>query len=69
MFAFFVGVSVLVFGVCLSGNFWNLADRIFDYYSSRIVMGASTVGTFRLMGGGAVLIGLFWIATALSEIL
>lgn len=69
MLAVTVGVIVAGFGVCLSANLWNLADRLFSYYSSRGAMRGATAGTFRLVGGGAVLVGLFWIATALSDVL
>ncbi|MFG3530496.1 hypothetical protein ACGF8B_27730 [Streptomyces sp. NPDC047917] len=68
MFALMVGVVVAGFGICLAANLWNLADRIFSYYSCRVSMGSATAGTFRLVGGGWVLVGLFWIATALPEV-
>lgn len=69
MFAITIGVCVAYFGVCLSGNFWNLAGRIFEFLSGVVNIGTATVNTFRLIGMGGILIGLFWIVTALSEIL
>lgn len=51
------------------GNFWNLANRMFERASSRVNIGTATVNTFRLGGVVVICIGIFWIATALSEIL
>ncbi|MEU2670100.1 hypothetical protein ABZ622_14740 [Streptomyces sp. NPDC007164] len=69
MLAITVGVIIAGYGVCLSANLWNLADRLFSHNSRYLVMGSATPGTFRLVGGGTALVGLFWIATALSEML
>ncbi|MFE4797084.1 hypothetical protein ACFRFL_18685 [Streptomyces sp. NPDC056708] len=70
MFALIFGAAITGFGACLLTNFRNLADRLFDYYSSTgVTMGSATAGTLRVIGGGTVLIGLFWIATAVTEIL
>ncbi|MFF3124586.1 hypothetical protein ACFVRD_20025 [Streptomyces sp. NPDC057908] len=70
MFALIFGAAITGFGTCLLTNFRNLADRLFDYYSSTgVTMGSATAGTLRVIGGGTVLIGLFWIATAVTEIL
>lgn len=67
MFAISVGVLVLIFGTCLLGNFWSLASRIFASVSDFVNPGSATVNTFRAIGAGMILIGFFWIATALTE--
>lgn len=70
LFGLMGGAAITGFGVCLAANIKNLADRLFEYYSSTgLTMGTATAGTFRLVGGGNVLIGLFWIATAITEAL
>ncbi|WP_329013618.1 hypothetical protein [Streptomyces sp. NBC_00690] len=66
MLAVAVGVLAAGFGVCLATNMWNLADRIFD--SPTLPTGSTTPGMLRLIGGIAILVGLFWIATALPEL-
>lgn len=68
MLAVTVGAFVAGFGIFLLANLWNLADRLFDYFSLILPTGSATAGTFRLVGGGWVLVGLFWIATALPEV-
>lgn len=69
MFAVVFGVLILSVGVCLAGNFWGLAGRVLDHASSLVKAGGATVNTFRLVGVVAVAVGLFWVATALPEIL
>lgn len=69
MLAVTVGAIIAGLGICLLANLWNLADRLFDYFSSIVPTGTATAGTFRLVGGGWVLVGIFWIATALPEVL
>ncbi|MER7699156.1 MULTISPECIES: hypothetical protein [unclassified Streptomyces] len=64
-----VGVLLFSVGVCLVGNFWGLASRVLDHASVLVDAGGATVNTFRLVGVVAMIVGLFWVATALPEIL
>ncbi len=50
------------------GNFWNLAGRMFEHAATSVNPGTATVKTVRLGGLVIMAIGIFWIATALSEI-
>lgn len=68
LFSITVGVLLTWFGVCLLGNLWNLTSRLFDFYSGIAYMGTATVNTLRFIGAIGIFIGLFWIATSLSEI-
>ncbi|WP_329013604.1 hypothetical protein [Streptomyces sp. NBC_00690] len=67
MLAVAIGALVAGFGMCLATNGWNLADRIFD--SPTVPTGSATPRTIRLVGGIVIIVGLFWIGTALSEAL
>lgn len=68
MFGVVVGALIFFVGVSMVGNFWNLAGRMFEHAATRINPGIATVNTFRLGGVVAISIGIFWIATAFSEI-
>lgn len=68
MFAVAVGALISFVGVSMVGNFWNLAGRMFEHAATSVNPGTATVNTFRLAGLVVMAIGIFWIATALSEI-
>lgn len=69
MLAIAVGLIIFSVGVCLAGNFWGLASRALDHASSLVNSEGATVNTFRLVGVVAMVVGLFWGATALPEVL
>lgn len=69
MLAIVIGVLIFCLGVCLAGNFRGLASWMLEHASSLIDFGGAKVSTFRLVGVVAIVVGVFWIATALPEIL
>ncbi|MFE6913183.1 hypothetical protein [Streptomyces rubiginosohelvolus] len=69
MLATAVGVLIFSVGVCMAGNFRGMASWMLDHASSLVNVGGATVNTFRIVGVVAMVVGLFWVATALPEIL
>lgn len=53
----------------MAGNFRGMASWMLDHASSLVNVGGATVNTFRIVGVVAMVVGLFWVATALPEIL
>lgn len=68
MLSTLVGASLLLFGVSLLGNFWNLAGGLLERVSDFMEPGPATVNTFRAIGVFVVLIGMIWVASGLREI-
>lgn len=68
MLSTLVGASLLLFGVSLLGNFWNLAGGLFERVSDFMEPGPATVNTCRAIGVFVVLIGMIWVASGLREI-
>ncbi|MFD4744888.1 hypothetical protein ACFWOS_05435 [Streptomyces rubiginosohelvolus] len=69
MLAMVIGVLVFCLGICLVGNFRGLANWMLEHTSSLINVGGASVNTFRLVGVVAIVVGFFWVATSLPEIL
>lgn len=69
MFGVVFGVLILSFGVSMVGNFGNLADRMFEMAAGRQDPGTATPNTIRFVGVIVIFIGIFWVATAISEFL
>ncbi|MEU2432914.1 hypothetical protein ABZ611_26075 [Streptomyces sp. NPDC007861] len=64
MIAISIGIVSVIVGIALLVNFARIAERIFDFYASFMRTGSATPGTIRLVGGVAILVGAFWIVTA-----
>lgn len=64
MFSLIVGILLIVFGVCLIGDFGRTATRLYAFFVNFMNPGRATAGTFRLVGVFAVLLGVGWVATS-----
>lgn len=69
LFRLAVGLLIISFGVSIVGNFWKLADRMFERAASRVDPGIATPNTFRLVGIVVIFIGFAWVGTALLEVI
>ncbi|MFJ8842309.1 hypothetical protein ACIRFF_05325 [Streptomyces cyaneofuscatus] len=69
MFGVVGGVLILSFGVSMVGNLGSLTDRMFERTASRVDPGMATPNTFRIVGVIVIFIGIFWVATGVSEII
>ncbi|MFD8119515.1 hypothetical protein [Streptomyces microflavus] len=69
MFGVVFGVLILAFGISMVGNFGRLADRMFESAASLLNPGIATPNTFRFGGVVVIIIGIFWVATGVSEML
>ncbi|MDX3065831.1 hypothetical protein F9278_25930 [Streptomyces phaeolivaceus] len=58
------GSLLIVLGVCLIGDFGRAAGRLHAFFADLMSPGRATVGTFRLVGIFAVLVGVGWGATS-----
>ncbi|MBD0712175.1 MULTISPECIES: hypothetical protein [unclassified Streptomyces] len=65
MFAAVIGVVVVLAGAMLAGNVGGVADRVFARLADIMPTGSAGAGSLRFAGGVGVLVGLFWLATAL----
>ncbi|MEW2132268.1 hypothetical protein [Streptomyces sp. NPDC005435] len=59
-----VGPVLLVFGVCLVGDFCGVARRIHAFYASFMNPGRATPNTIRLVGVFFTLVGAGWVGTS-----
>ncbi|MFP1663382.1 hypothetical protein ACLCDR_18255 [Streptomyces cavourensis] len=65
LFRLVFGLLIISFGISMLGNFWNLADRMFERAASRMDPGTAAPNTFRFIGIIVILIGAVWVGTAL----
>lgn len=60
MLGLIFGSLLIVLGVCLIGDFGRVASRLYAFFADLMSPGRATVGTFRLVGMFAVLVGVGW---------
>ncbi|WP_328687890.1 hypothetical protein OHA74_54235 [Streptomyces phaeochromogenes] len=65
MFGMIFGILLILFGVCLIGDFGRIATRLYTFFADFMNPGRATAGTFRIVGIFAVLVGSGWVATSL----
>ncbi|ULR52279.1 hypothetical protein [Streptomyces deccanensis] len=64
MFSLIIGILLIIFGVCLVGDFGRIATRLYTFFADFMNPGRATAGTFRLVGLFAILLGIGWVATS-----
>ncbi|MDX2528251.1 hypothetical protein [Streptomyces europaeiscabiei] len=64
MFSLIVGILLIVFGVCLIGDFGRIATRLYTFFADFMNPGRATAKTFRVVGVIAVLLGVGWVGTS-----
>ncbi|MGW4205679.1 hypothetical protein [Streptomyces sp. NPDC004726] len=63
-----IGLLVPIAGLALLCNFRNVATRILEFFGDFMPVETATAGTFRGVGGMAILVGAFWIVTSVTEL-
>jgi hypothetical protein len=64
VFGLIFGIILILFGLCLIADVGKVATGLFTFFDDFMDPGRATVGTFRLVGMFAVLLGAGWVATS-----